>query len=137
LSKYKDLNMDWLAKEVTNSSGIICSILFIDGIPYNEFCKLFGQPHGVNEEESDWLFKMFNDIKIEVRYRKLDYVLYRMEKLDLKTHPPVDVEKIDYLSIMGDTRYTIIFYSYLKSIFSLPIKDNITKQSIKAIFGDV
>jgi len=129
--------MNWLVKEVNNASGIICSILYIDGIPYNEFCELFGKSHSFNEDGAKWLFKLFNDIKIEIRYNKIDYMLYKMGKLNLRTHSPVSIEEVDYLSIMGDTQYTIIFYSYLKSLFSLPVKDNDIKKSIKAIFGDI
>lgn len=129
--------MYWLVKEISGISGIICSVLNIDGILYNDFCDMFGPPHEKNDDESSWLFKLFNDIKIQIRYRKSDYVLNRMEKLNLRSHPAVKIEEVDYLSVMGDVRYTTIFCSYLRSLFSLSLKDKDREKSIKAIFGDV
>lgn len=128
--------MKWLVKKISNINGLVCSVLDIDGIPYNDFCELFGQPHEIEKNKSSWLFELFNGIKIQIRYNEADYVIRRMNKLNLRSHSPVKIEDVDYLSIMGDTRYTVLFCSYLKSLFSLSLEDKDRIKSIKAVFGD-
>ena len=111
--------LDSLMKPTTSRSGLVCSVFRIFNVKYQDFVDVFGPPHNVDKENihATWLYKMYDGVKVEVRYDRDDYTLYKLQKSKARSMTRVSFDEIDFLEVMMNPEDVPILISFLLSVF--------------------